>query len=58
MPKTMQENAVLAPLDLSNAPGLKEKIVRAAKIERLSVAEWSRRVLAEKVGYKLMRKDR
>lgn len=52
MPKTMQENAVLAPLDLSNAPGLKEKIVRAAKISRLSVAEFCRRALAEKVGYR------
>ena len=53
MPKQeVQQDAVLAPLRLRDAPGLKEKIVRAAGHERLSVAEWSRRVLAEKVGYR------
>ena len=53
MPKTMQEDAMLAPLDLKSVPGLKEKIVATAKKERLSVAEWSRRALAKSAGYRM-----
>jgi len=50
MPKAMPKDSMLAPLQLPTS--LKEKIFRAAERERLSVAEWSRRTFAKKIGYK------